>query len=171
MVEQVAGGRPLPKEVMDQIIAKTDGVPLFVEELTRAVLEAGILVEDLTGYQLQRPLPPLAVPATLHDSLMARLDRLSPGKEIAQISAVIGREFPYALLRAVVNGDEEALRSAIATLEAADLLLRSADSDDVARPNRDDAATWFRDDVARCTGMISPTGAWPAGRRFLTFRP
>jgi tetratricopeptide (TPR) repeat protein len=125
MVEQVAGGRPLPKEVMDQIIAKTYGVPLFVEELTRAVLEAGILVEDLTGYQLQRPLPPLAVPATLHDSLMARLDRLSPGKEIAQISAVIGREFPYALLRAVVNGDEEALRSAIATLEAADLLLRS----------------------------------------------
>jgi class 3 adenylate cyclase/tetratricopeptide (TPR) repeat protein len=130
MVEQVTGGRPLPKEVMEQIIAKADGIPLFIEELTRAVLEAGILVEDLTGYRLQPPLPPLAVPATLHDSLMARLDRLSPVKEIAQVSAVIGREFPYTLLRAVINSEEGALRSAIATLEAADLLLRSGDPPD-----------------------------------------
>jgi hypothetical protein len=88
MVEHVASGRRLPTEVMGQIIAKTDGIPLFVEELTKAVLEAGILVEDVEGYRLDGPLPPLAIPATLHDSLMARLDRLASVKEIAQRCAV-----------------------------------------------------------------------------------
>src|SRR5215471_9397325 len=83
LAEQVAGGRRIPDEVMGQIIAKTDGVPLFVEELTKAVLEGGILVEDAEGYyRLDGPLPPLAIPATLHDSLMARLDRLAAVKEI-----------------------------------------------------------------------------------------
>ena len=82
MVTRVTGGRALPAEVMKQIVAKTDGNPLFIEELTKAVMEGGILVEDADGYRLDGPLPPLAIPATLHDSLMARLDRLVSVKEI-----------------------------------------------------------------------------------------
>src|SRR4029077_2702846 len=101
LVARVTGGRVPPPEVMKQIVAKTDGNPLFVEELTKAVLEAGILVEDADGYRLDGPLPPFAIPATLQDSLMARLDRLAPVREIAQIGAAIGREFSYPLLRAV----------------------------------------------------------------------
>ncbi len=93
MVTRVAGGRVLPTEVLKQIVTKTDGNPLFVEELTKTVLEAGILVEDAEGYRLDGPLPPLAIPATLQDFLMARLDRLAPVKEIGQIGAAIGREF------------------------------------------------------------------------------
>ena len=93
MAERVAGGRKLPAEVMAQIVAKTDGVPLFVEELTKHVLESGLLIEDGDHYRLDGPLPPLAIPSTLQDSLMARLDRLGLVKEIAQIGAAIGREF------------------------------------------------------------------------------
>src|SRR6516162_3837506 len=117
IVARVTGGRPLPAEVTEQIVVKTDGNPLFVEELTKAVLEAGILVEDAEGYRLDGPLPPLAIPATLHDSLMSRLDRLAAVKEIVQIGAAIGREISYFLLRAVVGRDETALRDALAQLE------------------------------------------------------
>jgi len=124
MVARVTGGRVLPAEVMKQIVAKTDGNPLFVEELTKAVLEAGILVEDAKGYRLDGPLPPLAIPATLQDSLMARLDRLSPVKEIGQIGAAIGREFTYSLLRALVGRDETALKNGLAQLEQAELVFR-----------------------------------------------
>jgi len=111
--------------VMAQIVAKTDGVPLFVEELTKAVLEGGLLVMGPRGWLLDGPLPPFAIPATLHDSLAARLDRLAPVKEIAQIGAAIGREFSYPLLRAVAGRDEPALRAALAQLEEAELLFRS----------------------------------------------
>ena len=124
MVARVTGGRVLPAEVMKQIVAKTDGNPLFVEELTKAVLEAGILVEDAEGYRLDGPLPPLAIPATLQDFLMARLDRLAPVREIGQIGAAIGREFSYSLLRAVVGRDETALKHALAQLEQAELVFR-----------------------------------------------
>src|SRR5262245_9488412 len=110
MVARVTGGRALPAEVMKQIVAKTDGNPLFVEELTKAVLEAGILVADAEGYRLAGPLPPLAIPDTLQDSLMARLDRLAPVKEVSQIGAAIGREFSYSLVRALVGRDEIALK-------------------------------------------------------------
>src|SRR5215472_14044939 len=127
MVARVTGGRPLPSEVTEQIVVKTDGNPLFVEELTKAVLEAGILVEDAAGYRLDAPLPPLAIPATLQDSLMARLDRLAPVKEIAQIGAAIGREFSYSLLRALVERDETALKDALAQLEDAELVFRRGD--------------------------------------------
>src|SRR5262249_13234716 len=127
MVARVTGGRPLPAEVTEQIVVKTDGNPLFVEELTKAVLEAGILVEDAEGYRLDGPLPPLAIPATLHDSLMARLDRLAPVKEIGQIGAAIGREFSYSLLRALVERDEAALKDALAQLEEAELVFRRGD--------------------------------------------
>ena len=82
-------------------MAKTDGVPLFVEELTKAVLESGLLADEGDRYELAGPLPPLAIPATLQDSLMARLDRLAPVKEVAQIGAAIGREFSHELLAAV----------------------------------------------------------------------
>jgi class 3 adenylate cyclase/predicted ATPase len=127
IVARVTGGRSLPAEVTEQIVVKTDGNPLFVEELTKAVLEAGILVEDAEGYRLDGPLPPLAIPATLHDSLMARLDRLAAVKEIGQIGAAIGREFSYALLRALVERDEMALKDALAQLEDAELLFRRGD--------------------------------------------
>jgi class 3 adenylate cyclase/predicted ATPase len=118
-------GRPLPPEVTAQIVAKTDGVPLFVEELTKTVLEGGLLVAGPQGWRHDGPLPPFAIPATLQDSLAARLDRLAPVKEIAQIGAAIGREFSYPLLRAVAGRDEPALRMALAQLEEAELLFRS----------------------------------------------
>jgi len=130
MVARVTGGRVLPAEVMKQIVAKTDGNPLFVEELTKTVLEAGILVEDADGYRLDRPLPPLAIPATLQDSLMARLDRRAPVREIAQIGAAIGREFSYSLLRALVGGDESALKHGLAQLEQAELVFRRGEPPD-----------------------------------------
>src|SRR5437899_4080581 len=124
IVAKVTGGRALPAEVMKQIVAKTDGNPLFVEELTKAVLEAGILVEDAEGYRLDGPLPPFAIPATLQDSLMARLDRRAPVREIGQIGAAIGREFSYSLLRVLVGRDETALKHALAQLEQAEPVCR-----------------------------------------------
>src|SRR6266700_3479708 len=124
MVAGVTAGRVLPAEVMKQIVAKTDGNPLFVEELTKTVLEAGILVADDGGYRLDGPLPPLAIPETLQDSLMARLDRLAPVREIAQIGAAIGREFSYSLLRVLVGRDETALRHGLAQLQQAGLVFR-----------------------------------------------
>jgi predicted ATPase len=124
LAEHVAG-RPLPPEVTAQIVAKTDGVPLFVEELTKTVLESSLLIEGPQGWRLDGPLPPFAIPATLQDSLAARLDRLAPIKEIAQIGAAIGREFSYPLLRAVAGRDEPALRAALMQLEEAELLFRT----------------------------------------------
>src|SRR6516162_2970524 len=124
VVARVTGGRVLPAEVMKQIVAKTDGNPLFVEELTKTVLEAGILVEGAEGYRLDGPLPPLAIPETLQDSLMARLDRLAPVREIAQIGAAIGREFSYSLVRALVWRGETALKNALAQLEQTGLVFR-----------------------------------------------
>jgi len=120
-------GQSQAKEVTEQIVVKTGGNPLFIEELTKAVLEAGILVEEAQCYRLDGPLPPLAIPATLHDSLMARLDRLAPVKEIAQIGAVIGREFSYSLLRALAGRDEMTLKDALAQLEDAGLVFHRGD--------------------------------------------
>src|SRR5207237_2212682 len=100
-VEQVAGGTALPDEVVAQIVDRADGVPLFVEELTKSVLESGLLHEEVDRYVLDGALPPFAIPTSLHDSLMARLDRLASVRHVAQIGAAIGREFSYALLRAV----------------------------------------------------------------------
>jgi class 3 adenylate cyclase/tetratricopeptide (TPR) repeat protein len=127
MVTRVTGGRRLPAEVMKQIVGKTDGNPLFVEELTKAVVESGILVEDTDGYRLDGPLPPLAIPATLQDSLVARLDRLAPVKEISQVGAAIGREFSYSLVCALAGRDETALKHALAQLEEAGLVFRRGD--------------------------------------------
>jgi predicted ATPase len=109
MVTRVAGGKPLPAAVVQQIVAKTDGVPLFVEELVKTVLETGLMQEEAERYVLSGPLPTLAIPATLHDALMARLDRLGPAKGVAQLGAVLGREFAYELLQAVAPMDEPML--------------------------------------------------------------
>jgi class 3 adenylate cyclase/predicted ATPase len=124
MVTRVTGGRALPAEVMKQIVAKTDGNPLFIEELTKAVLEAGILINSGEGYRLAGPLPPLAIPETLQDSLMARLDRLAPVREISQIGAAIGREFSYSVVRALVGRDETSLKNELRQLEQAELIFR-----------------------------------------------
>ena len=103
MILDVTGGKQIPDEVYDQLISKTDGVPLFLEELTKAVLESGLLRDTGDRYVIDSPLPPFAIPTTLHDSLMARLDRFAPIKEIAQIGAVLGREFSYRLIAAVAR--------------------------------------------------------------------
>src|SRR5262245_47389876 len=124
MVVRVAGGKPMPAEVLAQIVAKTDGIPLFVEELVKTILEAGLVQEDAGRYVLTGPLPPLAIPATLQDALMARLDldRLAVVKEVAQLGAVLGRGFAYELLQAVAPLDEMTLQQALARLVEAELL-------------------------------------------------
>jgi predicted ATPase/class 3 adenylate cyclase len=119
---RVAHGKSLPPEVVEQVVAKTDGVPLFVEELTKMVLESGLLQEQAERYALTGPLPPLAIPTTLHDSLMARLDRLAAVKGLAQLGATLGREFSYALLRAVAPWDEGILHRGLHQLVAAEFL-------------------------------------------------
>jgi predicted ATPase len=124
MVERVIGYKALPAEVGAEIVAKTDGVPLFVEELTKTVLESGLLKDAGDRYELSGPLPPLAIPATLHDSLLARLDRLAPVKKVAQIGAAIGREFPHALLAAIADRTEPNLQTALDQLVAAELVFR-----------------------------------------------
>jgi len=124
LVERVVGDKALPHEIAAQIVAKTDGVPLFVEELTKTVLESGMLWDAGDHYELLGPLPPLAIPATLHDSLLARLDRLAPVKEIAQIGAALGREFSHALLAAVDDRPEAQLQAALDQLMASELVFR-----------------------------------------------
>jgi TOMM system kinase/cyclase fusion protein len=119
---RVARGKALPAEVVEQVAAKTDGVPLFVEELTKMVLESGLLQEREERYALTGPLPMLAIPTTLHDSLMARLDRLAAVKGLAQLGATLGREFAYDLLQAVAPWDEATLRQGLQQLVAAEFL-------------------------------------------------
>ncbi len=122
MIEQATRGKALPAEVVQQIVAKTDGVPLFVEELTKMVVESGLLTETNGHYELSGTLPPLAIPSTLQDSLMARLDRLATTKEIAQVGATLGREFSYDVLHAVSPVDETMLQQGLSQLVAAELL-------------------------------------------------
>ncbi len=122
MVDHVVRGKTLPSEVLEQVVAKTDGVPLFVEELTTMVLESGLLREEGGCYELTAPLPALAIPATLQDSLTARLDRLTTAKEVAQLGAILGRTFPYELLRAVSPADEPTLQRELGRLVDAELL-------------------------------------------------
>jgi predicted ATPase/class 3 adenylate cyclase len=122
LIERVTAGKTLPEEVMEQILARTDGVPLFVEELTKTVLETGLLHEQGDHYILNRPLPPMAIPTSLHASLMARLDRLAPVREVAQIGAVVGREFSYELLSTVAGLPKERLEEALAQLVRSELI-------------------------------------------------
>ncbi len=122
LVLRVTGGKTLPKEVMEHILAHTDGVPLFVEELTKMVLEGGLLQERNGEYVLEGPLPSLAIPTTLQASLMARLDRLSPVRDVAQIGAVAGREFHYELVNAVAGLPKQRLDEALDQLVRSELL-------------------------------------------------
>ena len=123
MVRDISSGKELPSEVLEQIISKTDGIPLFVEELTKMVLESGLLRDAGDSYVTVGPLPRLSIPTTLHDSLMARLDRLNAVKEIAQIGAAIGREFTYRLVAAVAPISGVALQTALEQLSRAGLIL------------------------------------------------
>ena len=122
LIDRVVGNKRLSANIRQDIIERTDGIPLFVEEMTKAVLEAGS--EGAEHAAAMVPSPALAVPASLQASLMARLDRLGPAKEVAQIGSVIGREFSHALLAAVVRKPEAELNAALQRLIAAGLLFR-----------------------------------------------
>ena len=124
MIAAVAGGKPLPEEVLGQIWAKTEGVPLFVEELTKTVLESGLLEDGAIAMGWPARCRRSRSRRRLQDSLMARLDRLAPVKEVAQIGAVIGREFSYRLLAALSPLDETALQEALSHLVGAELVFR-----------------------------------------------
>jgi predicted ATPase/class 3 adenylate cyclase len=132
MVGRVVGDKALPAEVAAQIVSKTDGVPLFVEELTKTVLESGLLADAGDHWELAGPLTALALPSTLQDSLMARLDRLAPVKEVAQVAACLGREFPHQLLAAVVPLPQAELTPALDRLVEAELLFRRGDPPDAS---------------------------------------
>jgi class 3 adenylate cyclase/tetratricopeptide (TPR) repeat protein len=125
LAKRVAGVKPLPAEVLDQIAAKTDGVPLFVEELTKSVIESGLLKEERDHYSMVAPLPALAIPSTLRDSLMARLDRLAPVKELAQVGACIGREFGYRLLSLIAPMQAAKLDETLDALVRSGLVFQS----------------------------------------------
>jgi len=120
----IAKGKALPPEVLNHILAHTDGVPLFVEELTKTVLESGLLDDAGDRYVLRGPLSSLAIPSTLHASLLARLDRLAAVKDVAQTASAIGREFSYSLIAAVAGLQEQELRAALAQLIAAELIFQ-----------------------------------------------
>ena len=124
LVAQIAGSKALPNEVVSQIAERSDGVPLFVEELTKSVLESGLLREENDRYVLNRPLQPPAIPATLHASLLARLDRLASVRPVAQVGAAIGRQFAYALLHAVCRLPEDELQTALGRLVASELVFQ-----------------------------------------------
>ena len=123
MVEQVAG-KQLPPELLGQLVTSTDGVPLYIEEMTKNLLESGLLTETDGHYAVIGTLPPLAIPASLQDSFASRLDRLAPVRELAQIGAVLGREFSYGLLQAVSQIDERTLQEGLSQLETAEILYR-----------------------------------------------
>ena len=125
IIDGLTGGKTLPDALVDLIAAKTDGVPLFVEEITKTVLESGSLKETASAFELTGPLSHLAIPSTLHNSLMARLDRLQPVKEVAQTAACIGRDFDYPLLRSASPLDDAALQDALERLIQAELIFRS----------------------------------------------
>jgi class 3 adenylate cyclase/tetratricopeptide (TPR) repeat protein len=124
IVQRLASGRALPEEVLAQVIARTDGIPLFIEELVKSVLESDLLVETAGRFRLNGSLTPFAIPATLQDSLMERLDRLAPVRGVAQIGAAIGREFSFALISAVAGIHGDKLVAALTQLEEAELVFR-----------------------------------------------
>jgi predicted ATPase len=122
IVNRMTDGKAFPTEVLQQIVAKTDGVPLFVEEITKAILESGQLKAVDGHYDLIGSFATFAIPATLHDSLMARLDRLVTAKAVAQLGATIGRQFSYALLQAVAQLNERTLQEELHRLVEAEIV-------------------------------------------------
>jgi class 3 adenylate cyclase/predicted ATPase len=130
LVTQIAS-KSLPDDVIAQIVERTDGVPLFVEELTKSVLESELLREEADRYVLDGPLPPFAIPTTLHASLMARLDRLASVRHVAQIGAAFGRWFRYTSLRAVSGLPDDELQTSLARLVGSELIFQSGTPPDV----------------------------------------
>jgi class 3 adenylate cyclase len=130
LVAKITGGKPLPPEVLNQIVAHTDGVPLFVEELTKSILESKLVRAEDNRYVLDGPLPALAIPTNLRDSLIARLDRLAPIREVAQIGACIGREFSYRLLSAVSPLKGSNLEGALEQLSTSGLVFKRGTAPD-----------------------------------------
>lgn len=124
LISNLTANKPLPVDVARQIIEKTDGIPLFIEELTRIVLESELIREEDDRYVLDGPLLQLAIPSTLQDSLMARLDRLAEARDIAQIGAVLGREFSHELIQMIAGIPETELEDRLALLIDADLIFR-----------------------------------------------
>src|SRR5215475_11810332 len=124
MITHVTRGKILPKEIADQIIDRTDGIPLFIEELTKAVIESGVLTETDDGYRVEGPIAPFSIPTTLHASLLARLDRLAPTREVAQTAAALGRTFSHELISAVATMSKPQLDQALAQLVAAELIFQ-----------------------------------------------
>ena len=122
LVERVTDGKHLPEEVMHHLIEKTDGVPLYVEEMTKALIESGHLKANDAGYELTQPLATVSIPATLHDSLMARLDHLDTAKGVAQLGTTIGRQFSYDLLQAVSPLSATSLQRELEKLVDAELI-------------------------------------------------
>jgi class 3 adenylate cyclase/predicted ATPase len=124
MMAHVTGGKVLPPEIAEQIIDRTDGIPLFIEELTKAVIESGVLTDAGDCYTMAGPLPPPAIPTTLNASLLARLDRLAPVREVAQIGAAIGRQFSHELISAVAPIPQQQLNDALDQLVSTELIFR-----------------------------------------------
>jgi predicted ATPase len=124
MILGITGGKALPQEIADQIIGRTDGVPLFVEELTKAVVESGMLSDMGDRYMATGPVTPLAIPASLQASLLARLDRLAPVREVAQLGATLGRQFSHEVIAAVAPMPSAQLDDALAQLVGAALIYR-----------------------------------------------
>jgi class 3 adenylate cyclase/tetratricopeptide (TPR) repeat protein len=124
MIAEITGGKSLPKEITDQIIARTDGVPLFVEELTKSVLESGIVKDAGDHYAAVGAAAQVAIPTSLHASLLARLDRLAPTREIAQIGAALGRSFSHELISEVAQMPRDQVDQALAQLVRAELIFR-----------------------------------------------
>ncbi len=122
LIRHQSKGKALPAEVIDHIVVKADGVPLYAEELTRAILESEYISEEPGRYTLSGSLSEMSIPATLQDSLMARLDRLPTAREVAQVGAVLGREFPYELLRHTTNLDDASLQNGLSELVENELL-------------------------------------------------
>jgi predicted ATPase len=124
MIVRVTEGKALPKEIADQIVERTDGIPLFIEELTKAVVESGVLADAGDHYAVAGPSIPPVIPATLQASLLARLDRLAPVRDVAQIGAALGRQFSHELISAVAETPQQELDSALAQLVSAELIFR-----------------------------------------------
>lgn len=124
LVNSVCRGKQLPAAVLEVILSKTDGIPLFIEELTATVLESGLLREDGSTLVIDGPMPALDIPSTLRDSLMARLDRLNDAKEVARVASALGREFSFSLLHRVTGHPPGRLRAALDRLVEAQLLFR-----------------------------------------------
>ncbi len=124
MISHMTGGKALPREITNQIVERTDGIPLFIEELMKAVIETGVVVDAGDRYAAADATPSLAIPRSLHASLLARLDRLAPTREVAQIGAALGRSFSHELISAVADMPDQVLDDALEQLVRAELVFR-----------------------------------------------